>query len=515
MLNEFKVSACISTMDEYQNTWSTINSLLLNHGETIDEIVVCDSSPPGSEHQKLTAAHCSRLPKTVYIHRPGPTSAVLYKDMAVQEAKGDIILVCDCHVQFYPDSIRSAAEYLAREENAKNLCMGPCFNYTGNIMGTNQMLYEWEPYDVPGDANVWHGVVMRGGTYGVWVRDERGLSPDNPPFEIQQQGTGAMMFRKSAWTTPLSTFYGHGGTETWIMEKFRQNGGKVICHPKFRWVHQWGRPGMATFHKTHLMQAVAKIPDKSLQVELVRWINHHKKPSYSMSGKITQATQQKCWNTLAGAADLGRTDLYDAAVLEFTQGGKDGAPMWPKSCKEAMGRVPRPGMYEQLMEKWEQHGGNRSGAIPRELFRELERVVAQRPNARILEFGSGLSTILFDSLGANVTTIEHSQAWYEKLRVLVGRETTKLIHSPLEETASGMWYQWRAEPGQKFDVILVDGPPGGKNGPGRMAAKHFLADLMEEECIVFIDDTHREDEVELSADLERMYGFDSKRVVCV
>ena len=508
------VSVCIATHDEYENTWNTITSILLHDNDLVDEIVICDNSPAGSKHAELLKRQCRGIQKVVWDRIVAPPSALLYKDRAIRKSSGDVIIVCDCHVQFHEGAIKSVVDYFRANRNSKNLIMGPCYNSAVHLYATNQMLYSNEPYEIPESANVRQGVVMRGGTYGVWVTDNRALNPESAPFEIQQQGTGAMAFHRNAWTTPLRSFYGHGGTETWIMERFRQNGGKVLCHPKFRWVHQWGRPGMATETRNDLARLIAKVPSKQLQKQMLSVINDAERATYKMSGGQLGPTHQKCFNSLAAANDLGRVDLYDAAVEEFNHGGKDGKPLWPDSCKTAQKLAPRPGLYEELMPIWEQHGGQRSGAIPAQLFRDLEATIRQRPNAKILEFGSGLSTLLFDTLGVDATSVENSKTWFQRLRVLLKKESTKLILSPLEETASGPWYDWRAKPGEKFDIILVDGPLGEGNAPGRSAAKHFLADIMADECIIFLDDTHREKEIELSDIVTEIYGFDRQRIVC-
>lgn len=511
---DIKLSLCLSTHDEYENAWNTINAALINDFDVIQEIVICDNSPANSAHAKLLKQHCGGRgrEKLVYDRIVGPASACRYKDRAVRKSSGDYIVVCDTHVLFHKGALQSIVDYFTEFPETNDLLMGPCYNGATTCLGTNQMLYAHEGYPVPDTANVWEGVVMRGGTYGIWVHDQRVEDLDQPPFEIQQQGTGAMAFRKAAWPGVLPSFNGHGGTETWIMEKFRQNGGRVMLLPKFRWVHQWGRPGMATETKERLLAGIQQVADPALVKHLTSLVHDTERPTYGFS---TGGTIQKAENTLTAAYDLGRTDLYDAAVLEFTRGGTNGKPLWPEACLRAQKKIPRPGLYSELMAEWERHGGRKSGAVPRALFQELEKQLRAKPHARVLEFGSGLSTLLFDRLGIHSTSIEDSEVWLNRLRGLLTQETTRLIYAPLADTASGPWYQWRPAEGETFDVILIDGPIGeGPTSPGRMAAKHFLADLMADECVVILDDTHREREQQLSQDLQEMYGLLQRRVIC-
>lgn len=501
LMNRPTLSVCISTHDEYENAWNTINALLLYHGDVVDEIVVCDNSPNGSEHAKLLEGHCAGLSKVKYDRIIGPPSACKYKDRAVRLATSEFCIVCDTHVLFYADTIRRLMGHFTFYRDTNDLITGPVFKAHDHIMATNQMLYANEPYKVPKDATVRHGVVMRGGTYGVWVTDPRGLDPDGEPFEIMQNGTGAMAFRRAAWPGVLPSFNGHGGTETWIMESFRRNGGRVLCAPWFRWVHQWGRPGMATRTREAIKAALATMPSTPTRKLIETLANDIGKSRYDMLG-----WKQKVHNTLTAAVDLGRTDLYDAAMEEFTRGGPNGRGVCPKSAKEVAAKIPRVGLYDELLKEWQSHGGNPSGAICRRLFNQLETLCRRMPKSRVLEFGSGLSTLLFQRLKMNATSIEDSRMWFERLRPLV--PDVRLVHSPLEHTASGQWYDWRPDANEAYDVILIDGPIGeGASSPGRLAAKHFIADVLSPTSLVFLDDTHRHREQELSDSIAAMYGF--------
>lgn len=263
---------------------------------------------------------------------------------------------------------------------------------------------------------------------------------------------------------------------------------------------------MDTATRERIVTAASGVKDKAVRREIESAANDADRTSYAMLG-----WEQKCLNSLTAAANLGRADLYDAAMEEFTQGGKSGRGICPQSAKQAAAKVPRPSMYDSLVSEWQQHGGTTAGAIPRQLFQRLESICRSKPKARVLEFGSGLSTILFDRLGIKATSVEDSSTWASRLRGMLRHVT--LIHSPLETTASGPWYSWRPGRDEKYDVILIDGPIGeGASSPGRMAAKHFVADCMAHACTVIIDDCHREREQELSSLMAAMYGFTVEHV---
>ena len=48
--------------------------------------------------------------------------------------------------------------------------------------------------------------------------------------------------RKAVWPGFNRLFRGFGGEEGYIHEKVRQQGGRTICLPWFKWVHRFGRP---------------------------------------------------------------------------------------------------------------------------------------------------------------------------------------------------------------------------------------------------------------------------------
>ncbi len=56
------------------------------------------------------------------------------------------------------------------------------------------------------------------------------------------QGLGSFACRREAWPGLNSHFTGFGGEEGYIHEKFRINGGKVVCLPAFGWHHRFERP---------------------------------------------------------------------------------------------------------------------------------------------------------------------------------------------------------------------------------------------------------------------------------
>jgi predicted O-methyltransferase YrrM len=139
-----------------------------------------------------------------------------------------------------------------------------------------------------------------------------------------------------------------------------------------------------------------------------------------------------------------------------------------------------------------------SDALAVELFRHLER---RRPR-RILEIGSGLSTVVLGAYAArhsaSVVTLEHAWKFYERTRkglVHFGLdEQVQLKLAPLrskrfERYGQAPWYDTKLS-GQ-FDFVFVDGPP---KDTGRNAVLFAIAKHLTPGWELWMDDARRHHE---------------------
>jgi hypothetical protein len=82
---------------------------------------------------------------------------------------------------------------------------------------------------------------------------------------------------------------------------------------------------------------------------------------------------------------------------------------------------------------------------------------------RVLETGSGLTTIVMGMAGAEVHALEHSLFFLRKTRKLVERYGLKNVHlhyCPLKEFDDGtIWYDLPVTLPAGFDLAVCDGPP--------------------------------------------------------
>ena len=82
---------------------------------------------------------------------------------------------------------------------------------------------------------------------------------------------------------------------------------------------------------------------------------------------------------------------------------------------------------------------------------------------KVLEFGSGNSTLWWENTGALVTSIEHDSYWYKKMVSKV--KSAKIIH---ESKNYDYFFKDSSIP---FDIISIDG--GDREAAGKAAVLHF------------------------------------------
>lgn len=145
-------------------------------------------------------------------------------------------------------------------------------------------------------------------------------------------------------------------------------------------------------------------------------------------------------------------------------------------------------------------------------------VLNKRQN--IIEFGAGASTLYIAQLiktmklQTKLYSVESSQEWLCKMQYDISRfglgDIVTFIYAPMtavpEKLCLGeqkLWYDSEklagALPsGQEFDFIIVDGPFGGATPFARYSAIPFIKNRLSNEFSIFLDDSQRKDEQEIS-----------------
>jgi precorrin-6B methylase 2 len=144
-----------------------------------------------------------------------------------------------------------------------------------------------------------------------------------------------------------------------------------------------------------------------------------------------------------------------------------------------------------------------SWSISDALAVELIRYLEWRKPERILEIGSGLSTVVLGAYavrhGASVVTLEHAWKFYQRTQqalVEFGMEKdVRLKLAPLRSrqferfSRRAPWYDTKLS--GVFDFVFVDGPP---KAEGRNAVLFAIAEHLAPSWELWLDDAHRKHE---------------------
>ena len=214
----------MATYDDYDGLYFTVQAVRLYHPEIVDKIefVVVDNNPRGACAQPL-----KQLERDVARYRYVPYEAAqtnAVKTVVFEEASADLVLCIDSHVLIVPGALARLIDYAAREGGERDFWQGPLVYDDLSHISTH-LTPQW-----------------RGGMFGCWATDERGLDPDAPPFEIGMQGMGLFACRRQAWPGFNPLFKGFAVEEGYTHEKIRRAGGRVYCLPFLRWLHRFNRP---------------------------------------------------------------------------------------------------------------------------------------------------------------------------------------------------------------------------------------------------------------------------------
>lgn len=210
----------MATYDDFDGVYFTVQAARLYHKD-ITEIIIIDNNP-GSVHSKA----CKDLLNWQY--DKCPLKYVEYNEKVSSFTKGEVfkhasneyVIVCDSHVIFDNNAIRSLKDYYLQDHKPFDFIQGPMLYDNLTTYSTHL-----EP-------------IWRDNFYGIWETKKT----DEKYFEIPAMGMGAFSCKKDEWLGFHSLLKGFGGEEFYIHEKYRKNNGRCICLQDFKWVHRFGRP---------------------------------------------------------------------------------------------------------------------------------------------------------------------------------------------------------------------------------------------------------------------------------
>ena len=160
-----------------------------------------------------------------------------------------------------------------------------------------------------------------------------------------------------------------------------------------------------------------------------------------------------------------------------------------------------------------------SSSIPLSTLATICNDVVINRRRTVVEFGSGISTIILASLfqknkmEGKIISIDHDAGWLGILKDLADAmgtgEFIRFRHAPLAPSGlapGGLdWYDIQPKTietlldGQPVDTLLVDGPYAYKKALrlARYPALPFIEPYLAENCSIFLDDTNRRGEKQI------------------
>jgi len=289
-----RITIGLATFNDFEGTWSTVRSIFLhNDWASPDdvEVIIVDTSPPGSEHKRLVKDLVARKGLT-YVEMPTVIGTTYPRDYVFQIAKAPFTVVMDCHVMLPSNVLLRLLNWFEANPDCADLIHGPLLydddtsvathfadQFRGGMWGTwssvwlapDGTIFSTEGEEVTDENKIkrfstgrvsYHDVMTLAPLEGdfpdlAWAGHQRHLNAmgyvelgqmdSDIPFEIPGQGMGFFASATDKWLGFAQGCSGFGGEELNIHTKYRLAGRKALCLPFLKWNHRFGRVGGAPY----------------------------------------------------------------------------------------------------------------------------------------------------------------------------------------------------------------------------------------------------------------------------
>ncbi len=174
-----------------------------------------------------------------------------------------------------------------------------------------------------------------------------------------------------------------------------------------------------------------------------------------------------------------------------------------KDTIQQINRILRPDIPLPFGKEW---------AILPDFVLKLIDVIKEKNSLKIVECGSGLSTLIFGYLAKekmvnHIVSLEHNKQFYETTKLDIEAHGLEkyitLIYAPLKQiqinNVQWQWYDLSVANDAigQIDLLLVDGPPGYLQKHSRYPAIPMLKKFFNQNTTIILDDSIRPDEQEI------------------
>lgn len=220
-----KLTIGMSTYDDYDGLYFSIQSIRMYHHDVLDDIefIIIDNNP-ASNHGKAVRDLTNWIKEPFQYLPFTKYNSTICRNKVFDLSDTPYTLCLDSHVMIVPGALKKLINFYDDGKDDGNLLQGPLI-YDDFKNCSTHFDDTWSNY-----------------MWGTWKTDERGVDPENPPFEIPAQGMGLFSCRTDSWLGFNKEFRGFGGEEKYIHEKYKQHGKKTLCLPFLRWLHRFERP---------------------------------------------------------------------------------------------------------------------------------------------------------------------------------------------------------------------------------------------------------------------------------